>query len=210
MGYQKGDKIVLRDDLVVGGSYSSCKWTEAMQELLDLPYLTIKYANKYNFYMLEETGCTVSKEMISHKYEEEHKYIWYIEDSNVTYYLAKGHNHKISPDFHLDSVKKHTPSAFYLEKVFKGEVEQALLTEEEARQSVFFHTLKKHTPPAKKQLYYVCTVGDTEICVNYDIKWNNYYIGSMNEHDNNRTKFTEEEADKIIGASIVLYKKEAE
>lgn len=70
MGYQKGDKIVLRDDLVVGGLYSSCEWTEEMQELLDLPYLTIKYANKYNFYRLEETVCIISKEMISHKYKE--------------------------------------------------------------------------------------------------------------------------------------------
>ena len=199
MKYQKGDKIVLRDDLVVGWFYGIREWTEAMQELLELPYLTIEYASELNFYRLEETVCIISEGMISHKYEEE-RYVWYFEERGETYFLTKKALIRASS-------RKH------LRKLLNGEVDGTLLTEEEAKQSTFFHfgILNKHTPPPKEQLYYVCIPTSTgNLYMNYLISEDVYYAGSIIEDNYHRTKFTEEEADKIIGTSTVLYKEEVE
>ena len=120
MKYQRGDKIVLRDDLVVGKVYDMCAWVEEMQDLLDLPYLTIDYDNYLSYYTVKETRYAISEEMISHKYEEEKRYVWYLKENDTTYFLK--HKSLVKPS-----------STAYLEKVFRGEVEEALLTEEEAR-----------------------------------------------------------------------------
>lgn len=138
--------------------------------------------------------------MISHKYEEEHKYVWYFEERGETYFLTKKALIKASS-------RKH------LRKVLNGEVDGTLITEEEAKKSTFFHfgILSKHTPPPKEQLYYVCVPTSTgNLYMNYSTVEDVYYAGSIIEDDYHRTKFTEKEANKIIGTSTVLYKEEVE
>lgn len=200
MKYQKGDKIVLREDLVVGGLYGICEWVEAMQELLDLPYLTIKDDNYLALYTVEGTEYAITDEMISHKYEEEPKYVWYFGERGATYFLNQESLIKVSSHHHL-------------RKVLNGGVEEALLTEEEAKKSIFYHfgMLNKHTPPPKEKLYYVCISGSVgNMYLNLFLVDDTYYFGSKKGTPDHRTKFTEKEANKIIGNSTVLYKKEVE
>lgn len=198
MKYRKGDKVVLREDLVYGELYGACYWTSWMKPTTDQGYVTItEVSDKY--YRIKDSIHAYTDEMISHKYEEE-RYVWYFEERGETYFLTKKALIKASS-------RKH------LRKLLNGEVDGTLITEEEAKQSTFFHfgILNKHTPPPKEQLYYVCIPTSTgNLYMNYLISEDVYYAGSIIEDNYHRTKFTEEEADKIIGTSTVLYKKEVE
>lgn len=166
--------------------------------LLDSKYLTITEVGKMYYKVIGST-CGITDEMISHKYEDS-KYVWYFEERGETYFLTKKALIKASS-------RKH------LQKLLNGEVDGTLITEEEAKQSTFFHfgILNKHTPPPKEQLYYVCVPTSTgNLYMNYLISEDVYYAGSIIEDNYHRTKFTEKEANKIIGTSTVLYKKEVE
>lgn len=199
MKYKEGDKVVLKKNLVDGEMYGGCYWTTWMKPTTGQEYVTIKEVTD-KYYRVEESIYAYTDEMISHKYEEEPKYIWYFEERGETYFLTKKALIKASS-------RKH------LRKVLDGEVDGTLLTEEDAKQSIFYHfgMLNKHTPPPKEQLYYVCIPGSTgNFYMNYLISEDVYYAGIIIEDNYHRTKFTEEEADKIIGTSTVLYKKEVE
>lgn len=202
MRYQKGDEVVIRKDLKVGKKYGEITWLDGMECMKSMLFATILAIPNQDTYLLD-TGWAISDEMILHKYEEEPKYVWYFEERGETYFLTKKALIKASS-------RKH------LRKLLNGEVDGTLITEEEAKQakqSIFYHlcALNKHTPPPKEQLYYVCIPGSTgNFYMNYLISEDIYYAGSIIEDDYHRTKFTEEEADKIIGTSTVLYKKEVE
>lgn len=199
MRYQKGDEVVIRKDLKVGKKYGEITWLDGMECMKSMLFTTILAIPNQDTYLLD-TGWAISDEMISHKYEEEPKYVWYFEERGVTYFLTKKSLIKASS-------RKH------LRKVLDGEVDGTLLTEEDAKQSIFYHfgMLNKHTPPPKEKLYYVCIPTSTgNLYMNYLISEDVYYAGSIIEDNHHRTKFTEEEADKIIGTSTVLYKKEVE
>lgn len=198
MKYKKGDKVVIRKDLVVGEFYGEWRWRIGKDSLKELDYAVIDFVVDGHYVV--ENGRYITDEMISHKYEEEPKYVWYFEERGATYFLTKKSLIKASS-------RKH------LRKVLDGEVDGTLLTEEDAKQSIFYHfgMLNKHTPPPKEQLYYVCIPGSTgNFYMNYLISEDVYYAGIIIEDDYHRTKFTEEEANKIIGTSTVLYKKEVE
>lgn len=198
MKYQEGDKVVLKENLVDGEMYGGCYWTTWMKPTTGQEYVTIKEVTD-KYYRTEESIYAYTDEMISHKYEDS-KYVWYFEERGATYFLTKKSLIKASSSKHL-------------RKLLDGEVDGTLLTEEEAKQSMFFHfgILNKHTPPPKEQLYYVCVPTSTgNLYMNYFISEDVYYAGSIIEDNYHRTKFTEEEANKIIGTSTVLYKKEVE
>lgn len=193
--YSQGDKVVIRKDLRVGEWYGNIQWWHMDEFLKEKDFVVIDTVDEDGDYIVD--GQCVSDEMISHKYEDKKRYVWYFQDRDATYFLEQNSLVKAS-------------STFYLDKVFKGEVEKALLTEEEARQSLFFNTLKKYTPQ-NELLYYVCAVGEPgDMYVNYSIAHGVYFFGGKFEDSNHRTKFKEEEANRLIGSSPLLFKEKAE
>lgn len=199
MKYQKGDKVVIRKDLKAGEVYGKDGWVSEMERLLDTPYVTISLVLSEGYYEIENTNYKVTDEMISHKYgESEPKYVWHCKDKNSTYVLTNEGFFKVSSD-----------STY--EKILNGDFSSYLLTEEEAKKTIFYPILKKHTPPPKEKLYYVCISGSVgNMYLNLFLEDDTYYFGSKDESPRHRTKFTEEEADKIIGTSTVLCKEEVE
>lgn len=198
MKYREGDKVVLKENLVNGEMYGGCYWEPWVKPTTDQGYVTIKEVSD-RYYRIEESIYAYTDEMISHKYEEsEPKYVWHCKDKNSTYVLTNEGFFKVS-------------SETTYEKILNGDFSSYLLTEEEAKKTIFYPILKKHTPPPKEKLYYVYTRGNVgNIHLNLFLEDDTYYFGSKDESPRHRTKFTEEEADKVIGNSTVLYKKEVE
>lgn len=205
MKYQVGDKIVLRKDLVSGQSYGLCFWTSWMDYLVDRDYLTISEVNGKSYKVKGATIHNITDEMISHKYEEEGgeegRHVWVCKDEINTHILWHDGSILTHPN---DSVQGSSLQGI-LSPYLK---ENYLLTEEEARKSAFYSILQP-TDLHKEKLFYIFIVGSSKThCLNYDIVNDSYFMSTPKEGEETRTKFTEEEADKIIGTSTVLYKEE--
>lgn len=69
MKYQKGDKVVIREDLKVGKKYGNITWLEGMEPMKSMPFATILWVGYKGSYVLD-TVWAISEEMISHKYKE--------------------------------------------------------------------------------------------------------------------------------------------
>lgn len=124
-------------------------------------------------------------------------YIWYLDSEDGTYFLC----------FDSAVYKYNSPAN---EDLKKGKHISFLLTEEEARKSPFFDKFKKHDPLEEK-LYYILVKGqdwqDREY-LNLDVESSKYFFSDGVELADFKTKFTEKEANEIIGTSSILYKEE--
>ena len=69
MKYQKGDKVVIREDLKVGKKYGNITWLEGMEPMKSMLFTTILGVGDKGSHVLD-TGWCISEEMISHKYRE--------------------------------------------------------------------------------------------------------------------------------------------
>lgn len=128
---------------------------------------------------------------------EDKSYIWYLDSEDGTYFL----NNLLGVDkWTLDETKE----------IKNGKDACYMLTEEEARKSPFFDKFKKHDPLEEK-LYYILVKGqdwqDREY-LNLDVESSKYFFSDGVELADFKTKFTEKEADEIIGTSSILYKEE--
>lgn len=126
--------------------------------------------------------------------ELDKSYIWYLDSEDGTYFLNnllgvdKWHSHEI-------------------EEIKNGKDACYLLTEEEVRKSPFFDKFAKHDPLEEKW-YYIRMKGNEKEYLNFKFNDGNYFMDDNEEHGLYKTKFTEKEADEIIGTSTILCKEE--
>jgi len=200
MKYQEGDKVVIRKDLEFGKEYGKDGWVEGMKHLANEPYVTIEHRLSEGHYSVLDTDYRITDEMISHKYEEE-RYVWVCEDKDNTHILWRDGSILTHTN---DSVQGST-----LQEILSPHLqENYLLTEEEAKKSAFYPVLQP-TELYKEKLFHIFMLGSSKnTCLNYDIVNDNYFMSTLQEDIETITKFTEEESDKIIGTSTVLYKEE--
>lgn len=123
---------------------------------------------------------------------EDKKYVWYLDDAECTYFLTEEFGVSRKNDKNI------------IDKIKNGESNYYLLTEEQAKQSPFFDKFKKHDPFEK--WYYIRMKGNDEDYLNLNFNNDNYFMNDNDEYWPNKTKFTEEECNEIIGTSSILYK----
>lgn len=201
--YQKGDKVVLRKDLEPDVTYSGSSWVEGMQELSELPYVEITDVGEHKdsgkvVYFITGSDYVISDEMISHKYEEELS-VWYCEDDKYA--------HVLCCDGSIFTINKASDNGDTLNNILERPTDSFLLTLEEAEKSAIYLVLKR-VKVNKPKMYYICMgLGDFKY-VNYDVVSGEYFLSTKEETENERTMFTEEEADKIVGTNSILTKEE--
>lgn len=66
--YKKGDKVVIRKDLVVGELYGDIYWYNYKTILINEDYVTINFVDTAGHYQLDFNNLWVSDEMISQKH----------------------------------------------------------------------------------------------------------------------------------------------
>lgn len=197
MRYQKGDKVVIREDLKVGKKYGNITWLEGMEPMKSMLFTTILGVGDKGSYVLD-TGWCVSEEMISHKYEEELS-VWYCEDDKYA--------HVLCCDGSIFTINKASDNGDTLNNILERPTDSFLLTLEEAEKSAIYLVLKR-VKVNKPKMYYICMgLGDFKY-VNYDVVSGEYFLSTKEETENERTMFTEEEADKIVGTNSILTKEE--
>lgn len=191
--YKKGEKVVIRKDLVVGEVYGGVHWSYNMEVLQNASYVVIEHVNEVRSYKTNY-DVFVSDEMIEGLYKGDKKYVWYLDSEDGTYFLNnllgvdKWHSHEI-------------------EEIKNGKDACYLLTEEEGRKSPFFDKFAKYDPLEEKW-YYIRMKGNEKEYLNFKFNDGNYFMDDNEEHGLYKTKFTEKEANEIIGTSTILYKEE--
>lgn len=123
------------------------------------------------------------------------KYVWYLDGQKDVYFLNN-----------LLGVEKWYSHA--TQEIKNGKDACYLLTEEEARKSPFFDKFAKHDPFEEK-LYYIFVKGQEwryRECLNLEIETSHYFFGNDVETVGFKIKFTEKEANEIIGTSTILCK----
>lgn len=165
--------------------------------LLDSKYLTITEVGK-TYYKVIGSTCGITDEMISHKYEEELS-VWYCEDDKYV--------HVLCCDGSIFTINKASDNGDTLNNILERPTDSFLLTLEEAKKSAIYLVLKR-VKVNKPRMYYICKgLGDFKY-VNYDVVSGEYFLSTKEETENERTMFTEEEADKIVGTNSILTKEE--
>lgn len=216
--YQKGDKVVLRKDLEPDVTYSGSSWVEGMQELSELPYVEITDVGEHKdsgkvVYFITGSDYVISDEMISHKYEEQHSesdneteaepelFVWYCEDEKYV--------HVLCCDGTVYTMSKNPDNQDKINKILEGYSDSFLLPLEEAKKSALYLVLKRVEVKKPKMYYIRMGLGNLSY-VNYDVEEEQYFLSSKVETKHERTMFTEEEANKIVGTDSILVKEEVE
>lgn len=199
--YQEGDKVVIRKDLELGKEYGKDGWVERMKHLADEPYVTIEHKLSEGHYSVVNTVYRITDEMISHKYEEADLFVWYCEDAKYV--------HVLCCDGTVYTMSKNPDNQDKINKILEGYSDSFLLPLEEAKKSALYPALKCVEVKKPKMYYIRMGLGDYSY-VNYEVEEGKYFLSSKNETEYERTKFTEEEADKIVGTNSILTKEEVE
>lgn len=198
MKYQEGDKVVIRKDLELGEEYGKDGWVEEMKHLANAPYVTIEHKLSEGHYSVVDTVYRITDEMISHKYEEELS-VWYCEDDKYA--------HVLCCDGSIFTINKASDNGDTLNNILERPTDSFLLTLEEAKKSAIYLVLKRVKVNKPKMYYIRMGLGDFKY-VNYDVVSGEYFLSTKEETKNERTMFTEEEADKIVGTNSILTKEE--
>ena len=172
-----------------------------MKRLLDTPYVTISLVLSEGYYEIENTNYKVTDEMISHKYEEAELYVWYCEDAKYV--------HVLCCDGSIFTINKASDNGDTLNNILERPTDSFLLPLEEAKKSAIYPVLKCVEVKKPKMYYIRMGLGDYSY-VNYEVEEGKYFLSSKNETEYERTMFTEEEADKIVGTNSILTKEEVE
>lgn len=198
--YKTGDKVVLRNDLVDMKEYGTRKWYKVQGQELDDTYLLIRKVLDDGTLTVQPSSNMrdddalhfISVEMVQGLYTGDNtdKYLWVRKHDLATYYLTP-----------LGSIEKHPRH----KDLSKADLEEYLLTEEEASQSPFFSMFTKKT---LNVMYYirVGTIDDDYSYLNLHHRDSAWFIDTYQTSPNTKTLFTEAEANDIIGGSKVLFK----
>lgn len=200
MKYQEGDKVVIRKDLELGKEYGKDGWVEGMKHLANEPYVTIEHKLSEGHYLVVDTVYRITDEMISHKYEEELS-VWYCEDDKYF--------HVLCCDGSIFTINKASDNGDTLNNILEGHSDSFLLPLEEAKKSAIYPVLKCVEVKKPKMYYIRMGLGNLSY-VNYDEEEGQYFLSSKIETEHERTMFTEEEANKIVGTDSILVKEEVE
>lgn len=213
--YQKGDKVVLRKDLVIGEYYGNIIWHAGnCEELGELDYVEILTVYSIGGYEVTAGWC-VNNEMIEGLYEEpsvktdntsnedDTKYLWMTDE------FLYGWNSEKSVLILSKNNRTHQylVSSDSYKEILKGNFPCDLMTESEAKNHLLFNSVKR-VEVEKEELYYVRLNGSLieDGYLNHNQSNGSYFMSDCDEEAWFKTKFTEEECDKIIGTSEILYK----
>lgn len=111
--YNKGDKVVIRKDLVVGEYYGDITWRERKEYMKELDYVVIKEADEDGDYLVE--GGIITDEMISHKYDEKYE----TEKPNLKGSINDNIEYKVDDPILFDSI-----TSFHIDSLINKALEE--------------------------------------------------------------------------------------